>query len=91
MGTVDSKGRQSTVKNRKAIEIPDVLDLKAHVYHPQPKGTPRPLRYKLTSVLNHDGDTTTSGHWTTGVSHPVPKDEREAWAKENIATIRRQK
>ncbi|KAJ4398481.1 hypothetical protein N0V91_010186 [Didymella pomorum] len=86
MGTVDSKGRQSTVKNREAIEIPDVLDLKAH-----PKGTLRPLRYKLTSVLNHDGDTTTSDHWATGVSHPVLKDEGEAWAKEKIATIRRQK
>ena len=68
--------KTTTVKNKTPIAIPDVLNLTAHAYAPDAGKQPWPLRYKLISVLYHAGKSTSSGHWTAGVSCPIPKAER---------------
>ncbi|XPS67983.1 hypothetical protein M3J09_000282 [Ascochyta lentis] len=66
----------SVAKNRTPIKIPDVLDLTRHAFVPNAGREPWPLRYKLASVLYHAGPFVTGGHWTAGVSRPIPKPQR---------------
>lgn len=79
--TLDDNGAQTIIKNRNPVEIPDILDLTEHVHRPDANRSPRPLQYKLISVLYHAGPNTTGGHWAAGVSHPIPDTERKAWVK----------
>ncbi|KAF2728694.1 cysteine proteinase [Polyplosphaeria fusca] len=46
------------VKNHNVVEVPEMLDLKQYQ-----TDASTPLRYKLVSVLRHDGRDADSGHW----------------------------
>ncbi|UPX18458.1 uncharacterized protein EKO05_0008757 [Ascochyta rabiei] len=73
----ENKNRKpADIKNRTPIQIPDTLNLTHRARTPEAGQAAWPLQYKLISVLYHAGDTVTTGHWTAGVSRPIPKPQR---------------
>ncbi|KAJ4347592.1 hypothetical protein N0V95_005286 [Ascochyta clinopodiicola] len=72
----EEEGETSLPKNRIPIQIIETLDLTHHALIPEAGQTAWPLSYKLISVLYHAGQSVTNGHWTAGVSRPIPKPQR---------------
>jgi hypothetical protein len=54
-----------SVKNMNALQIPEMLDITKHMTF---QDNPLPVRYRLTSIVYHRGNTLRSGHYAAGVT-----------------------